>query len=213
MRPQNQIKDISGKRFGRLLAISFQGFNRVDMPRHSMWLFKCDCGNEIIVVKSSVMSGNTSSCGCFRMEVLAEIKLKHGKRNHPLYQLWRGMRARCNNPKHAAYLNYGGRGIRVCERWDDFNKFIEDVGERPLNTSLDRIDNDGPYCPENCRWISRHNQSRNTRRNVRVLYQGVNYCLKDLCEMLNIKYKRVQEAVLSGKDIDSYINGAKLIKN
>lgn len=109
-----------------------------------------------------------------------------GKKKHPLYVVWIGMMGRCNNPKRDNYKHYGGRGITVCERWHVFENFVADIGDRPAGATLERIDNDGNYEPGNCRWATRREQGRNTRRNRMLTVDGVTRCLKDWAEIQGI---------------------------
>lgn len=109
----------------------------------------------------------------------------------PTYQSWQAMRQRCNNPNHAHFSNYGGRGIRACARWGSFEAFLKDMGERPAGSSLDRIDNGRGYDRANCRWSSRTTQNRNNSQNRLVEFAGVKRCLSEWCELLNLNYARV----------------------
>lgn len=108
------------------------------------------------------------------------------RKNHPLYSIWKGMRERCQNPGHVRYQRYGGRGISVCERWNDFYAFVEDMGERPLGWTLDRIDNDGNYEPDNCRWASPAQQRRNAGRTVMVTHRGKTQCVDDWAAEISV---------------------------
>jgi len=109
------------------------------------------------------------------------------KNPHPLYQVWRSMRDRCLNPNYRQWNDYGGRGIKICSRWDDFHAFVEDMGPRPKGYSLDRIDNDGDYTPENCRWASRKEQQRNQRVTRYVTIEGQQYRAVDLADKAGVK--------------------------
>jgi hypothetical protein len=170
-----RLVDHTGRRYGRLTADSLSGV----VEGRTVWNFLCDCGNEVTMAVYRVVGGSTVSCGCFRNEQLGAVNRTHGLSKHPLYQIWKGMKARCYNEKNPSYHNYGGRGIKVCDRWrDSVEDFIEDLGERPsLSHTIDRIDNDGNYEPDNCKWSTKEEQSQNTRGVVGAssIYRGVSW--------------------------------------
>ena len=180
--------DLVGKRFGRLVII---GKQRID--EKNCWVVdcQCDCGRIKTTLWQSLRMKQTHSCGCLRVERTRQNGLmnrKHGATKTPEYSAWASMRSRCNDPNAQAYELYGGRGIYVCERWDaSFDNFLVDMGKRPSKLhSIDRIDNDGSYCPENCRWAIMQDQARNRRTNVHIEYQGKDYILVELSEMSGV---------------------------
>jgi hypothetical protein len=164
--------DLSGQRFGRLVVV-----DRAQKEwKGAAWRCRCDCGGEVVVRAGSLSYGQSRSCGCLQREGAAErmgkVKLKHGLARqdgtrHPDYGLWRRMRQRCTDPRCEDYPDYGGRGIRVCARWDDFAAFLADMGARPSKRhSIDRIDVNGDYTHLNCRWALPTTQARNSRRAI-----------------------------------------------
>lgn len=175
--------DLSGNRYGRLLVTEF---TRVAVSpcgsKNSVWRCLCDCGKFIDVLAVSLKSGNTASCGCYKLESIT----KHSLCDSATYKSWSGMKSRCLNPKTPLYYRYGGRGIKVCDRWLDFNNFLADMGERPHGASLDRINNNGDYEPSNCRWATRKEQANNTSSNNRITFNGVTKNLHEWASALRI---------------------------
>ncbi len=158
--------DLSGKRFGQLVVI-----RRVahDKPQ-TLWLCECDCGKSTKVLMNSLRRGLTKSCGCLRRQPPAN---KHGHVGTKVYSTWAGMMSRCNNPRNNNYPNWGGRGIKVCDRWRLFLNFLEDMGQPPTSShTIERKDNDRDYEPSNCRWATRTEQGNNKRNNRRYHYKG-----------------------------------------
>lgn len=152
--------DISGRRFGRLVAIS-RAENKGKITR---WLCICDCGSSKTVRAPNLYSGNTKSCGCIHKEMLTATKTTHGLTGKPEYKAWVDMVARCTQPHKINYPNWGGRGIKVCSRWMDARNFYEDMGDKPHpNLTLERRDNEGNYEPSNCYWATWEEQQNNKR--------------------------------------------------
>lgn len=173
-------KDISAS-YGRLSVLSVEG---------GFALCACSCGSDTFKCRvSNLRNGSTKSCGCLRREVGVRTRT-HGQTKTNLYKNWQQMLSRCNNPMDKSYTNYGGRGITVCNRWEDsFENFALDVGQRPgPNFSLDRKDNNGPYSPENCRWATKTQQSRNRRCALQVTIGQETKSLKEWCDKFGVNY-------------------------
>jgi hypothetical protein len=172
------IIDLAGQRFGRLVVVSVVG------RRHSqaLWQCKCDCGNEAQIVGQVLRKGASQSCGCLLNEFRGKASTTHGQSKSLVYKVWATMRNRCNRPNVASYPNYGGRGIKVCDAWnspDGFVAFAEDMGPRPKGGMIERLDNNGNYCPENCIWAQRLEQVANKRNNNLITANGATKHLAD----------------------------------
>lgn len=183
--------DLKGQRFGRLTAI------REDESRRNgavMWLCRCDCGNEVLVRSSHLRRGGVVSCGCYNRDVITT----HGETHTRLYRIWDCMRNRCLDANNLQYKDYGGRGIKVCDEWSDFEAFkkwaitegYQNEAKRGKCT-LDRIDNYGDYEPNNCRWVDMKAQGRNRRSNVYITWEGEKHCLSEWAEILKAPYARL----------------------
>lgn len=160
------IQTVPGSKYGRLTVV--RGFvKNPGRNGQTYWVCRCDCGNEVEVRARSVRTGHTSSCSCLNREIVGARHRKHGMYSTPIYLAWQTMIQRCENPKNPHYVRYGARGIRVCERWRTWENFYADMGERPTpHHSVDRIDNEKGYQPDNCRWATRREQMLNTRRSI-----------------------------------------------
>lgn len=158
------FKDISGRRFHRLVAIERVGTTKANK---AIWRCACDCGGEARTTTGSLLCGNAKSCGCYRVARYYEKAIKHGMAKTLTHSTWCGMIQRCTNPNSRNWHRYGGRGIQVCERWLKFENFLADVGEKPAGLSLDRIDNNRGYEPGNCRWATAKQQANNTSKQER----------------------------------------------
>lgn len=186
--------DLTGKRFGRLVAIE-----RSDsLNGHARWRCKCDCGKECVVHTASLKSGNTRSCGCYKTENAKRLYSTVRQNNKRLYAAWNGMKQRCLNPKNASYHNYGGRGIKIAPEWaNDYKTFYDwaiTSGYRE-GLQIDRIDNEGDYCQENCRFVDRKAQANN-KRNVKLYtINGITKSLPQWCRECNQDYWLVRQRI------------------
>ena len=158
--PIKKPQDLTGKTFGRLTVLRSEGKGK---NGKYLWLCRCSCGNTKVTDTGQLNSGCTQSCGCLKHDLLVEKNLSHGLANTPIYNVWATMKQRCLNSSEKRFKDYGGRGIKVCERWLKFENFIQDMGERPEKLELDRINNDGNYEPDNCRWVTRSENLKNRR--------------------------------------------------
>lgn len=186
-RRAHNFKDLLGFVFGRLTVVKFGGFTERTYPsrnrphRIATWVCCCECGTEVVISSTQLLSKNTRSCQSCKSKI-------HGMASSREHSIWRSMINRCHNKNDRSYANYGGRGIVVCDRWrSSFVLFIEDIGMRPSAAhTLDRIDNNGPYDPLNCQWSTRKQQARNTRRNNLLTFNGHTRCLSEWAELVGI---------------------------
>jgi hypothetical protein len=148
-----KLIDLTGRRIGRLRVVRRAPDAISPSASRRMWVCVCDCGTELVIGGTQLLNGQTHSCGCLRREVSRNRSLRHGQSKSKVYQVWRNMRSRCLRPTHRHYLQNGGRGIKVCERWHVFENFLADMGERPSpRMVILRRDPDGDFTPDNCYW-------------------------------------------------------------
>lgn len=190
-----KVKDLTGKRFNRLIVIQ-----RVKNNKHNsaMWECQCDCGGKTITSSAHLNSGHTKSCGCLSKELVVKLNKKHNMCKTRLYIIWHNMKARCNNNNNNGYKDYGGRDIKVCEEWNnDFMNFYNWTIQNGYRDDLtiDRIDVNGNYEPNNCRWATTKEQANNKRNNFCITYHGETRTLKQWCEYFNINYGTVKSRI------------------
>jgi hypothetical protein len=197
-----RAEDLSGKRFGRLTIIS-RAPDKIckGNRKRIMWVCKCDCGNITIKNGDNIRKGNTSSCGC--------IKEKHSMSYSRLYRIWHGMLERCNNKNHVYFDDYGGRGIDVCDDWkSDFRKFMDWSLSNGYSEKLtiDRIDNNKGYSPDNCKWSTMKEQRNNTRANRNLTYNGITMNVTQWAEMLGISRNTLFSRLRKGWNVEKALS-------
>lgn len=206
-------KQLDGQVFGRLTVIErFRSRNgRVT------WLCRCECGRLHEAVSHALTSGHTKSCGCWKEERNTSTPPTHGHASRrsglsPTYQSWRGMWTRRTNSNVKSYKDYGGRGVQICKRWEDFENFLADMGERPEGRTLDRVDVNGNYEPSNCRWATRKEQATNSRRVRRYEYRGKSYLVGELAEMAGVANRTMGQRLLR-VDVETAVNTPRRYKD
>lgn len=197
-----------GDIFGRLTVIDFAEDNSCGQK---CFKCRCSCGNTVIVAGNKLRTGHTKSCGCLNKEITKKLSTTHGFSKTRLYRIWRSMLSRCTNINNSQYKNYGDRGIMVCDRWKKFENFKEDMYDSYLkhiekygkkNTTIDRIDVNGNYCKENCRWATQKEQANNRRNNHYITYNNETHTLKEWSEILGINYYHLGECIRTGKSFE-----------
>ena len=204
-----------GKKYGKLKIVSLsykkQKYTKSGRKDGFLYYFNCicECGNYIDVNLHDLTSSHTQSCGCYQKTQVSKKNKIHGLTTSSIFHIWTSMKQRCLNPNNKAYKNYGGRGITICDDWKNnfitFYDWAMNNGYKE-NLSIDRIDNDGNYQPDNCRWVTRKEQNRNYRKNINVIYENTEYCLKDLSVKLNINYKYLHKKYKKGMKIEDIIS-------
>lgn len=186
-------ESLIGMQIGRLNVVGPCGKDRYGNPKFRCI---CECGNEVITLGTKLNQGLKLSCGCLQKEKAKACMTTHGKTKTRIYNIWNAMIQRCNNPNAISYKRYGGRGISVCDEWKDhFENFLEwsmANGYRD-NLSIDRIDNNGNYNPDNCRWATVSEQANNTRRSRIITYNGITKTAKEWADYFGFNYKYFHE--------------------
>lgn len=180
------IQDLTNKIFGKLQVISLSGINR---HRQAVWLCKCECGNFKMIRAVDLKNGKVKSCGCLRKAI--KQKCDKDLRYKKLYVVWQSMKQRCLNQNNKDYHNYGGRGITICQEWQDnfinfYNWAIDNGYKENSGLSIDRINVNKGYCPENCRWSDKQLQARNRRNNRMITYKGETHCISEWLSLLGL---------------------------
>lgn len=188
MKPIN----LMSQRFGRLTVIDSAPNNKFG---HTCWKCLCDCGNTIVTETNDLRRGHTKSCGCLQKETVCKLRATHKLSKTRIYKVWQDMKARCYNKNNKFYDSYGKRGISVCQEWrnsfEEFHKWAESTGYSDSLT-LDRIDVNGNYNPENCKWSTIYEQASNRRTTHYVTYHGETDSFDNMCRKLNVNSKTIR---------------------
>lgn len=190
-----------GDRFGRLTII--KEMSQKNKPRR--FLCECECGNQKVVSLSKLRTGNTKSCGCLQKEVRESfLTITHGQSNTRIYNIWAGMKDRCLSSNNPTFKHYGGRGIKICDAWLNFEPFYKWALQNGYhdNLSIERINNNGNYEPNNCEWATQKKQSNNTRRSKFIEFNGQKKTIKEWAEHLDIKYLLLYKRLSRGWSIE-----------
>jgi len=194
------MKDLTGQRFGRLTVDSFHSKTA---RWQTMWNCTCDCGVKKVVRGAHLTHGKILSCGCYHADQTA----RHRMTKTPTYHVYHNMMGRCYRESHFKYPSYGARGIMVCDRWkESFENFCQDMGLKPRGKSIERVNNNGPYSPENCRWATMKEQQRNTRMNRIIEHNGITLCMAEWAEKTGLTYKAIEGRIYRGWDVDKALS-------
>jgi len=200
----SRLIDLTGQRFGRLTVIERAEDHIQPTGKHeTKWRCVCDCGNITVAYGGSLRNGGTKSCGCLQREIVSQRHKRHkrhGDSKTRLYNTWNHMLYRCYNPKHKNYHRYGGRGITVCEEWKKYENFRDWAMANGYqeDLSIDRVDVNGSYCPENCRWVTQKEQTRNRSSNCIITLNGESKILIEWCELYGMNYGTVSSRLSRG---------------
>ncbi len=193
-------RNLTGQTFGRWTVIFRAPY---DHRGKSQWFCKCECQTIRMVSDANLVSGQSLSCGCYSVDLLTKHGCSTRSKRTPTYNTWNAMNQRCNNKNNRKYKLYGGRGISVCKRWGTFENFLEDMGERPPGTTIDRFPNqDGNYEKSNCRWATYAKQNRNMRSNVMIEFRGEKHCLSDWSSILGINRATLNNRIMRGWSVE-----------
>ena len=198
------VKDLTGKKFGRLTAIQYTG-KTTEHGHNAIWLCKCDCGNFVEVSSGNLQTPKFHSCGCYVKERMSKLNYKHGGKKERLYMVWTAMKRRCYDPSFTEYENYGGRGIAVCDTFLDYSQFREwalangyDQNADKQMCTLDRVDVNGNYTPTNCRWVPSQIQQNNRRNNIVATYNGETHTLAEWNRIKNFPCDTIGKRIRAG---------------
>lgn len=202
--------DLTGQRFGRLEAIQHVGSNK---NHQAVWLCRCDCGNQAEVVSQYLRNGDTKSCGCLQREGTGQRMTTHGHSKTRLHRVWVGIKNRCYNPKTDNYKYYGAKGITMCDEWkNSFESFMEwsmqngyDPNAKAQECTIDRIDNNKGYYPENCRWVDHTYQCNNQSSNKVFTYNGETKTMAEWARTVGMKYTTLRARIRRGMPFEEAI--------
>lgn len=196
-----KFQDLSGSKFGKLTAIKVAYKNK---NGESVWECVCDCGNVVNVVCSNLKNGHSTSCGCYKKI----CSITHNETKTRLHRIWAGIKARCYNTNIAQYKNWGGRGITVCEEWKDSYETFRDwalANGYQENLTIDRINNDKGYSPDNCRWATQKQQSNNKRNNTLITFNNETHTISEWAEIIGVKSRTIQRRLVKNMPIEKIL--------
>ena len=201
-------KDLTGKRFGSLTVIALE----VDTPgKKKKWRCVCDCGNETIVAGSNLVSGHTKHCVLCGYKATGKASITHEKKKKKLYFVWNAIKTRCENEKSKSYRDYGGRGIKLCTESHDPSEFIQWALKSgyKYGYEIDRIDVNGDYEPNNCRWITKEENANNKRNNKAIEYNGEKKTLAQWARYFEVNYKNLSRNIIKGYGLEDAVKRIK----
>jgi sugar diacid utilization regulator len=198
-----KMKNLLGMKFGRLTVLGLDDQRASD--GQARWICLCNCGETTVVMGGNLTRGHSKSCGCWMRERMSKLNLTHGKSSLKIYSIWMGMLKRCQSRNDPSYDRYGGRGIKVCKRWQKFENFCADMGDPPPGMTLDRIDNDSDYSPENCQWATIQEQNNNKRNNRMFEYRGEEFTITQLARQVGMHPETLRYRLRNGWSLEKAV--------